>query len=602
MIRIRRASSRAATSGRLGIAVLLAALVALVFASSAFAAGSYVVNDSGDAPDADVSDGVCDTGLAPPTPQCTLRAAIQQANDPTTSPGPDTITFAAGVQPTALAPLPTVTDAVTIDGGGNTTVTFDQAATGALLDIEAANSLVKSIAFTGGDTTATVVKLAASGDQVNAVTVQNSPGTGIGMEGPSERADGVTLNTVGTGILAGGRSGTVASPAITNTTGAGIVINGASVSVSSPEISGAGSDGIAIHGSGASVSGGHIHGNAGNGVGITGTSDVVSRVVFYGNRGRPIYTAPGANGGVAPPANLRIGPRRADGSLPLTGTGSTGQVELWSGDPSSSSAPSFAAAFRISGEFAYNFPSEPRPGSIFALSLTGDGAGSSEFATVRVPDDISSPDLNSARALDTGNVRLDFSEPIAPNSVQKDDFHLTMAGADRAVSAVSVAPDARSITLASGGWRAGEAGTVDVTTPGAVTDSAGNAMVTTPHLRVAAAPGDFIAPLAGSLRVTPKTVCLTRARKCRHPGMAISFVTTEAGKATMLIKRSNKTVGKRLYGNIVAGKNTLKFNGRLGARKLRAGRYRLLIYVQDQVGNVTDQPPIVLFSVRRVTR
>jgi hypothetical protein len=45
----------------------------------------------------------------------------------------------------------------------------------------------------------------------------------------------------------------------------------------------------------------------------------------------------------------------------------------------------------------------------------------------------------------------------------------------------------------------------------------------------------------------------------------------------------------------------LKFNGRLGSRKLRAGRYRLLMYVQDPVGNVTDQPPIVLFTVRRVT-
>ena len=48
--------------------------------------------------------------------------------------------------------------------------------------------------------------------------------------------------------------------------------------------------------------------------------------------------------------------------------------------------------------------------------------------------------------------------------------------------------------------------------------------------------------------------------------------------------------------------NTLKFNGRLGARKLRAGRYRLLMYVQDPVGNITDQPPIQLFTVRRVTQ
>jgi hypothetical protein len=102
--------------------------------------------------------------------------------------------------------------------------------------------------------------------------------------------------------------------------------------------------------------------------------------------------------------------------------------------------------------------------------------------------------------------------------------------------------------------------------------------------------------------VTPKTICLTHARNCRKPGMTIKFVTSEPGKAWLLIKRGDKTLGSRLYGKIVAGLNTLKFNGRLGSRKLRAGRYRLLMYVQDQVGNVTDQPPIVLFSVRRVSK
>jgi hypothetical protein len=126
-------------------------------------------------------------------------------------------------------------------------------------------------------------------------------------------------------------------------------------------------------------------------------------------------------------------------------------------------------------------------------------------------------------------------------------------------------------------------------------------MTTTARLRVAAAPGDFIAPLGSKLRVSPTTICLTHARTCKKPGLIIRFNTTEAGKATLLIKRSNVTVGRRLYGNIAAGPNTLKFNGRLGSRKLRAGRYRLLMYVQDQVGNVTDQPPITLFSVRRVT-
>ena len=90
--------------------------------------------------------------------------------------------------------------------------------------------------------------------------------------------------------------------------------------------------------------------------------------------------------------------------------------------------------------------------------------------------------------------------------------------------------------------------------------------------------------------------------RCLVRWLTIRFTSSEPGKATLWIMRSDVTVGKRLYGNIVAGQNTLRWNGRLGSRKLRAGRYRLLIYVQDQVGNITDQPPITLFSVRRATK
>jgi hypothetical protein len=198
-------------------------------------------------------------------------------------------------------------------------------------------------------------------------------------------------------------------------------------------------------------------------------------------------------------------------------------------------------------------------------------------------------------------VRFDASESLDPASVQKEDFTLTMAGVQRTIDSVSVDPDGRFLTLTSSGWKAGEAGYVDLAGAGAIADSAGNASLAPARLRVFAAPGDFVAPLGARLAISPTTICLTRGRSCRKPGMTIKFMSTEDGKATVVVKRGNSQIGKRLYGNIVAGMNTLKFNGRLGARKLRAGRYRLLMYVQDVVGNVTDQPPIQLFSVRRVT-
>jgi hypothetical protein len=575
------------------IAALVAALAAALLVAPAAFAAPFVVNDPGSANDA-AAQTSCTTAAA----GCTLPAAITAANN--TPAIADTITFTgAGAAPGPFTtPLPQVTAQLVIDGGSATTVTFDPAATGLLVDVQSANSTIKAIRFTGGGT-GTMLNLGASGDRLDSVTVHDTPATAVRVAGGSVRVDGSTVDNAGSGIFVTGANATIASPTITGTAGHGIELTGSATSVSAPEISGAGGAGIAAGGSGATINGGHIHHNHGDGVRITGQNDTVTRVVLYNNGGKQIATAAGANGGVAPAQNLRIGPRRADGSLPLTGNAS-GTVELWSGSPFTAVPPSFLASFSAGGDFTYSFPSEPSPGSVFATSVTG-GSGSSEFATVAVPSDVSSPIVSFARALDTENVRVDFSEALDPASVQPGDFKLTMAGADRAISSLSVAPDGTFVTLTSSGWRAGEAGYVEMTSPGTVTDASGNALMSSQRMRVAAAPGDFLAPLGSRLAAT-KTICLTRGRKCRRPGMVIRFVTTEAGKARMVIKRSNKTVGSRLYGNIVAGPNTLKFNGRLGSRKLRAGRYRLLIYVQDQVGNVTDQPPITLFTVRRVTK
>jgi hypothetical protein len=580
------------------VAVLVASVAALATAPAAYAAGvTYIVNDPGSATDA-AALAACDT---PGTAGCTLPAAITESN---TSTGvADTITFSGtGTTPGPFSTgLPPTTDPVTIDGGGNTNVSFDPAAPGSLLALNSANTLVKAITFTGGGS-GTVVNMGASADQLNSVTVQNTAGTGIRIGGSSSRVDGSHVANAATGgISVTGASATISSPVISGSGANGIDIAGSNAVVSSPDISGSQGDGIRVTGSGASINGGQIHGNGANGFHVLGSNDLATHVVFFGNGGKPIANEPGANGGIAPPANLRIGPRRADGTLPLTGT-STGTIELWSGDPSGASAPGFLAAFSTGGDFAYNFPTEPQPGSVFAVSLTNAGQGTSEFEKVAVPQDIVSPDVTFSRALDTNNVRVDFTEPLDPASVQPTDFALNMAGADRTITGATVAPDGLSVTLASSGWRAGEAGYLTVNGPGAVTDVAGNAMLSAPRIRVAAAPGDFISPLGGRLAVTPKTICLTHGKGCRHTGMTITFTTTEAGKATLVIKRSDVTVGKRLYGNVVAGTNTLKWNGRLGSRKLRAGRYRLLMYVQDQVGNITDQPPIVLFSVKRVSK
>jgi len=113
----REAKDKALASGLL-VAALLAACL-LLAAGPAHAATTFTVNSTGDGGDANLSDlpNVCDTDPATSDDQCTLRAAIQEANNTSEA---DTINFAIpGNGPHTIAPaseLPAITDQVTIDG------------------------------------------------------------------------------------------------------------------------------------------------------------------------------------------------------------------------------------------------------------------------------------------------------------------------------------------------------------------------------------------------------------------------------------------------------------------------------------------------------
>jgi hypothetical protein len=569
------------------LVAVVAAMLAL--APAALADNTFTVNDPGDAPDFDQTDMQCDSDAGAAGNQCTLRAAIQQANFTTTQ--ADTINFTgAGRNPqpqlgfsgsdSASPTCCAVLGPTTIDGGGLTTISFAASAAGPLLSVAANDSVLRGLTITGG-ASGDAVRLYGVRDRLDTVTIHGVKGNAVVVFGADARLDAVH----------------VASPGAD-----GIVVSGARTTISGADVGGAPGTGIAINADGAHVSGGRVHSNHGDGVHIAGQSDVVTQTRLFGNGGKPIGLSSGANGGIAPPQNLRIGPRRADGSLPLTGSNpSGGNYEIFRGNPFSSSEPSYLTSFSSGpGDFTYNFGSEPHPGDTFALTVTG--GGTSEFATVTTPNDIASPDVLRARALSTTEVRLDTTEPLDPGSVAPEDFALSMAGQDRQVTAATASPDGSFITLTSSGWKEGEAGYVNLTSAGAVADPSGNASLMTTRMRVAAAPGDFLAPIAGQLAFKPSSICLTHGRGCRVTGTVIRFVTTEQGKATLVIQRGNKRVGKRLYAAVDAGLNSLKFNGRLGGRKLRAGRYRALLYVQDQVGNVTDQPPIALLTVRRTTK
>jgi hypothetical protein len=335
--------------------------------------------------------------------------------------------------------------------------------------------------------------------------------------------------------------------------------------------------------------------------GVTGVQ--VTRSPIFGVT-TPIDLQGTANGSIAAPTNLRVGPRQADGTLPVSGNVASGsRVDLYAGDPAGSTATKFLGAPTPSGG-AFSFVPSPElaPGTKVAATVTS-GSGTSEYAVATVPSDVTSPTLKSAFAFSTNEVIVTPSEPLSGGSLNLSDFSLQMAGSARAISSGAVSPDgSRVYLISSQPWNPGEAGALSLTRAGAIADVAGNANLTLSPTIVGAAPGDFSPPLVDTLKLSTSRVCLTKTRRCKRPGLTISFVTNEVGKAIVVINRaSNRRAGQFVKRVRKAGKVNIKWRGTIHGRKLRAGSYVVEVSMQDNVGNVTSSPPFKKFRIVRST-
>jgi hypothetical protein len=333
--------------------------------------------------------------------------------------------------------------------------------------------------------------------------------------------------------------------------------------------------------------------------GVTGVK--IERSPIF-NAATPISLGSGSNGGITPPQNLKVGPRQPNGSLPVSGTVSSGtRVDIYAGDPAGSTPTKFLGAPTASGgSFSFVPNPELTPGTKVAATVTG--AGTSQYsATATVPSDITSPTIKTAFAFSTNEVIVIPSEPLAGGSLNLSDFSLQMAGVPRAITSGAVAPDgSRVYLLSSQPWNPGEAGGISLTGAGVLTDTAGNFNTGTSPVSVGAAPGDFQPPLVQNLKITPSKICLTKGPKCKHPGVTISFVTNEVGKAVVVINRaSNRRAGEFVKKVKTAGTVKIKWRGTIHGRKLRAGRYVVEVSMEDNVGNVTDSPPFQAIHIVR---
>ena len=212
------------------------------------------MNSTGDAVDSTIGDGQCDTGgtNADGDPDCTLRAALAEADDPATP--VDTIWFAipatdpghaAGVWTVAPASaLPATSAVVTIDGSTQAGWAANTLAADAASPTGLDGTQVVVVDGSGAGATTGLV-LGGDGSALRGLVVGGFADHGIEVTG-----DGITLvglyvgtDVTGTAALANGADGI-------HVTGANAVIGGA-VAADRVLVAGNGGDGIELAGAGA---------------------------------------------------------------------------------------------------------------------------------------------------------------------------------------------------------------------------------------------------------------------------------------------------------------------------------------------------------------
>ena len=194
----------------LAAGLLVAGMMAtsLLVSQPAHAATTFTVNDTRDSPDASTASSTCDIDVFTVGDQCTLRAAIQQAN---AIPGADTINFnipGTGVKTIAVGAggaqsfgaLPPITEQVTIDGytqpgaSPNTLATGDNAAL--KIELNGASLSAFSSGLEIGSSSGTVIK--------GLVIHRFAKGIQISGDSVANHIEGNFIGTDPTGTLARG--------------------------------------------------------------------------------------------------------------------------------------------------------------------------------------------------------------------------------------------------------------------------------------------------------------------------------------------------------------------------------------------------------------
>lgn len=303
---------------------------------------------------------------------------------------------------------------------------------------------------------------------------------------------------------------------------------------------------------------------------------------------------------------VRIGPRRGDGSLPITGTGDGTVADIFTTSSSGGVGDQEATQLKqtgvavVNGGFAFNPTPELGASDLVTAYVSGGPATTSNFAVrAGVPADISSPTLIRAVAVSNSRVRADFSESISQASLGPADFSISMGVSGRSPTATTSFANSVFIDV-SNAWKTGEAGSLSLSGSGVVTDLIGNEIVGAPGTPVYAGPGDIEPPRVTSIRISPSKICKSVRRGCRRTATRMRIGVSERARITTTVTRVSTRRSKEILSfrdRLDPGVTFIKIKNSMVGRRLPRGRMIVTVVAED-VSRTFSDPAETYFNVR----
>lgn len=319
---------------------------------------------------------------------------------------------------------------------------------------------------------------------------------------------------------------------------------------------------------------------------VTTTQVSLLRLPIYNVCSRPIKSN-------VPTPTIQIGPRRADNTVSINGTGGSDSVDVYRADAPAAADEAFSffeSAVAPGGIYSIPLTTLPSLTDKFTAAGTVTGGSTSAFATaVTRPADLSSPVLNNAVANANNSVRLDFNEGISGNiNGAVNAFALKMGTANRQITSVDVFGNSVYLGSATTPWGTGEAGSVSFTGASRVTDGTGNEVIGTPSKIVFAGPGELNIPVVSKFRTSPSKFCQRKTSKCRR-GQIYLYISLN--KPSRVIFNIYRAKGRRFVVRYVrklpAGTSKTRLFNIISGRRLPATSLLVNAVAEDSARNLS---------------